>query len=58
MISNNILMTDQIPTRIANESNFTVHKPDNGTLKYKELDSIVHSAFENQKTVNEFPWRL
>ena len=58
MISNNILVTDQIPIRIANESNFTVHKPDNGTLKYRELDGIVHSAFENQKTVNEFPRRL
>ena len=41
MISNNTVITDKIPTKVAKERNFTVHNPDNGRIKHKELTGIV-----------------
>ena len=41
MISNNIVITDKIPTQIVRERNFVVHNPDNGRIKGKELKGIV-----------------
>ena len=41
MLSNNILTTDKIPTRIGKERNFTVHKPDNGRLKIEEHSGVI-----------------
>ena len=40
-ISNNIVQTDKIPTKIVNDRNFIAHNPDNGRIKEKEMSGIV-----------------
>ena len=40
-ITNNIVVTDKIPTKVVQERNFIVHNPDNGRIKDKELTGIV-----------------
>ena len=40
-ITNNIVITDKIPTKVVQERNFIVHNPDNGRIKEKELTGIV-----------------
>ena len=41
MISNNIVKTGKIRTKICKEKEFTVHEPENGGIKSKELAGIV-----------------
>ena len=52
-ISNNIVQTDKIPTKMIKERNFIVHNPDNGRIKEKELSGIVsytNGSLLNNKT--------
>ena len=52
-ISNNIVQTDRIPTKLVKERSFKIHPPDEGRTKYKEvvgINSYTDGSVLNEKT--------